>query len=451
MFIRIVCFLAFALSVCIPLSASAFASRTESWSEDALLHDGRIVKVSREVGWTFQLFYGDGGSPGMFGSWPDKFWLKFEQPDTHETIKWQGEQYYNPILLDIIDGIPYLVVYGMPNKGTEKIYGCPELPYVYLKYEKGFFGKWIPISVEHAPIILKEANLSPEYPEFGRMFPGDETAYQQKHGRPSRDLSHEDVLKKMGAVSQHSGGFFQARVPRSYDEWNYSGKKEHRYERRHNDCRPPPVKTAPSPKFEAAKLRIDAAELRAKTVNAAIESFSTDTETVSKDDFLKARGVWTGTGYLSGKCSGIVKTIEPIREYEYVGSSSGWHLVGFQIVLNSGEEIPMQQSNLPKYRAPALLQTVVCENDVIHAVIRGGKEGLTIYRFTYSGEVIDVIKVALPDIERVVQGNGWGDVWGLNATKNRLAIDLVNYTYTSTANYGGTISKKQRYIVKMPP
>jgi hypothetical protein len=43
-------------------SAMAFSTRTERWSEDALLSDGRVVKVEREVSYTFQFISGDEAS-----------------------------------------------------------------------------------------------------------------------------------------------------------------------------------------------------------------------------------------------------------------------------------------------------------------------------------------------------------------------------------------------------
>ncbi len=204
-------------------TAWSFSTRTESWSEDALLHDGRIIKVSREVDWTFQFLGGDSGSPVFMKSWPDKFWLKFTHPDTHKTIKWQGEQYFDPVLLDIVDGVPYLVVHGRPDKSTEKIYSCPELPYIYLKYEEGFWGKWIPISVEQAPSILQDANLSPRYPDFPKY----------------RSLSRDDVLTNIREVERSPEGSFQAKIPRSYDDWHYVYKNSYLNERRQGDCRPP--------------------------------------------------------------------------------------------------------------------------------------------------------------------------------------------------------------------
>ena len=178
-------------------TASAFCTKTYEADFNVTLIDSRIIKVTRKVCWTFQFLGGDSGSPVFMKSWPDKYWIKFKHPDTHEKIEWEGEQYFDPLLLAFVKGVPYLVVGGRPDKNTSSIYGCPELPFIFLKYEKtGFWGKWIPIPVEQAPAELKYVNL-----------PGDERA--------------------------------QAIIPRSYDEWNYEYKNSYLNERRRNDCRPP--------------------------------------------------------------------------------------------------------------------------------------------------------------------------------------------------------------------
>lgn len=202
-------------------SAMAFSTRTERWSEDALLSDGRVVKVEREVSYTFQFISGDAASMQLFASWPDKFWIRFKHPETHKTITWQGEQYYSPVLLDFVNGVPYLVVYGGGSKKTKAIYGCPELPYTYLKYQPGFMGKWTPVSVERAPAVLRKANLSPSYP-----------AYRQ-------NMSPNDIQRNMSDAEHNSSGFFQRVIPRTYEEWNYLFKNDHLNERQQGDCRPP--------------------------------------------------------------------------------------------------------------------------------------------------------------------------------------------------------------------
>ncbi len=227
-------------------SAMGFSTRTERWSEDALLSDGRVVKVEREVGYTFQFVSGDEASMKLFASWPDKFWIRFKHPDTQETITWQGEQYYNPVLLDFVNGVPYLVVYGRGSKNTEAIYGCPELPYAYLKYEPGSFGKWSPVPVEKAPDMLRKANLSPNYPEFGNLgIQGEAIEAKRRGGRDQRDMSPTDIQGKMSSAEHNSGGFFQRVIPRTYDVWNYMYKNNHLNERKQGDCRPP--RKAPPP------------------------------------------------------------------------------------------------------------------------------------------------------------------------------------------------------------
>ena len=183
-----------------------FTSRTETKTEDISLHDGRHIKVERIVQWTTEFkildpFFGMPIMPRFEKSGPDTFSIKFKHPDTQETITWQGEQHYRPVLLDIVGGVPYLVVNGQISKKTESIYGCPELPYFYLKYESGFFGKWVPVPVEKAPDVLRISNLP--------------------------------------QGSRNDGGFFQKKIPRTYEDWNYQYKNEHRNERKVWDCRPP--------------------------------------------------------------------------------------------------------------------------------------------------------------------------------------------------------------------
>lgn len=183
--------------------SSAFCTKTYEADFNVTLNDSRIIKVTRKVCWTFQFLGGDSGSPVFMESWPDKYWIKFKHPDTHEKIEWEGGQYFDPLLLDFVKGVPYLVVGGRPDKDTSSIYGCPELPFIFLKYEKtGLWGKWIPIPVEQAPTELKYVNL-----------PGNER--------------------------------IQGIIPRSYDEWDYAYKNNYLNERRQNDCRPPRTQLPP--------------------------------------------------------------------------------------------------------------------------------------------------------------------------------------------------------------
>lgn len=223
-----------------------FSSRTEYWSEDVLLQSGKLIKVKRKVDWTTHIvttdpFFGLPIVPPHFSnSWPDKFWLEFEHPNTHQRIQWQGIQHFRPVLLDIVDGTPYLVLWGHSTTDSEKTYGCAELPYIYLKYDPASAGNWSPISVEAAPQSLRNANLSPDYPDFGNLGDyGESIAAKQRGGRARRDMSIEDIQKRMSNAEHHLGGGFQSSIPRTYDEWRYMGKNNHLNERTVGDCRPP--------------------------------------------------------------------------------------------------------------------------------------------------------------------------------------------------------------------
>jgi hypothetical protein len=246
MFLRIIILLALCFSFV--TSAWGFTSRTERWKEDAVLHDGRLINVEREAD-QMKKFYLLDPFFGLLPFFPrvenygfNKFRLKFKHPDTKETIEWQGEQNFRPVLLDIVDGIPFLVLYGEGLKDTETIYGCPELPYTYLKYKSGFFGEWSPVPVEKAPDVLREANLSPQYPDFGyinKQYEARETA--QRGGRPPRDMSSDEVQKQIIKEEQRRAGFFQHYIPRTYQEWNYKEKNHYLNERTVWECRPPRI------------------------------------------------------------------------------------------------------------------------------------------------------------------------------------------------------------------
>jgi len=78
----------------------------EKWSDEALLHDGRVVDVHRKVAFHFS----DSGV--SLDRFPDAYSLKAKHPDTGETIAWAGERHVHPVLLDFVDRTPYLVIWG---------------------------------------------------------------------------------------------------------------------------------------------------------------------------------------------------------------------------------------------------------------------------------------------------------------------------------------------------
>jgi len=213
------------------MAAQAFAYERVNWKDESMIHDGRLLNVERQASnsLNFELYW---FLPPIFRFQPSNFdehRIEFRHPDTNERVIWSGERHFIPVRIDIIDGTPYLVIYGRPDKKTEKIYGCPELPYIYLKYQKNLLlSEWITISVEEAPKQLLTGNLSVY-------------DFRSKNGRA---FEWKEVERDVKFFEGQSYGQMQATIPRSYDEWHTKFKNSALNERMSGDCRPP---RAPSP------------------------------------------------------------------------------------------------------------------------------------------------------------------------------------------------------------
>ncbi len=192
------------------------------WSEDVVLQDGRRIRVDREVSYTFKHSIGDAGSGfSVFKNKLSNHRLQFKNPDTGRIIAWKVDSLFTPVLLDLIDGTPYLVLSARPTKETERIYGCTELPFIYLQYDTKLQTKWRSVPEDHAPSALKSANLS--FAEEKKM---------KDH------LSVEEVKETIAEKEKSSARFIQREIPRDYGEWRYQYKNSYRNERRRDDCRP---------------------------------------------------------------------------------------------------------------------------------------------------------------------------------------------------------------------
>jgi len=125
-------------------------------------------------------------------------------------------------------------------------------------------------------------------------------------------------------------------------------------------------------------------------------------------------------------------------------------MVGHTLVLKNGNQVPIKQPGIKTAQAPALLEAVVCSENSILAIKRQTKEALIVHRFTQSGNLIDALRVSLPDISRFVPEGKWPMVWEVQAKGANLTITLGNYSYTKTANLGGVLEQQVTYTVQLP-
>lgn len=223
------------------MATQVFAYESVSWTDESMIHDGRLLVVERQANNSlkFELWW---WLPPIFRFQPSNFdehRVEFKHPDTKERVVWSGERHFTPVRVDVVEGTPYLVIYGRPNKKTEKIYGCPELPYIYLKY---FRHDWRPVPVLEAPKELLKGNLSVY-------------DFRSKNGRR---FDWKEVERDVAFFEGQSGGQMQATIPRSYDEWHTKYKNSARNERNGEDCRPPPkpLSDIPEPKHVDIDLEL---------------------------------------------------------------------------------------------------------------------------------------------------------------------------------------------------
>jgi len=198
------------------VSPHVWGQEAVDWTADALLQDGRTIPLRFQGNSTAQPYYLSRNKSKL-----SQFKVEFKHPDTQKAIVWQGARYFNPVLIDFFGGTPYLVAYGRPTHDTTKLYGCPELPYVFLRHgEDG----WQPIPVEQAPTELTRSNVS---------------VYDMSSEAAGRHFSAKDIAQKIQLNVRQSSGQVQEKIPRTIADWSTDQKRNALHDRLVGDCRPP--------------------------------------------------------------------------------------------------------------------------------------------------------------------------------------------------------------------
>ena len=218
---------------------------TDSWVDMAQSHSGQEIEVHRVV----EYHFGEGELSQALTRYPTQFSLKFTNLANGERVSWEGERYVHPVLLDVVNGTPWLVINSSRFNSELKGYGCPEIAYVFLSYKRG---RWVSVAPSGAPSELRDANLSYDYGPHMVM--------------NSRTISAETIASALRSAEVSTGGHFNVTIPRSLEQWQYKYKTAHITRRDPNDCRAPlpqPVNyiaARPSTKVELETLSSGAVE-----------------------------------------------------------------------------------------------------------------------------------------------------------------------------------------------
>lgn len=406
-----------ALLCCISLNAKAglpFMSETVSWDEEVLLTNGQVLPVHREA------TYGpdEWGRSGR-GQLKEQS-IRFSH--NGKKVKWENDDkwpiHYMPDILDVVGNIPVLVMpvhrWGPCNK-----YDFPQEGLVAFAYRNG---DWSRIPLTELPTNLKVNLLR--------------STHAIRHWKEYKNK----LISPPDKIKLETGGGWGGTKPGQpiLDISKFYAAYEDSCAR---------IRPLPNPKLEEAAEKNIEAEINAPILTAQFKHFSDSPQTISSEDFQRAKGDWTGSGYLSSGCKGIVEGIESIRQYRDGGS---WQVIGHALVFKNGDQVPIKQPGIKLAQAPALIEAVVCGKNNVLAIKRQGKEQLIAHRFSQTGNLIDALRVNLPDISQYFPEGKWPMVWEIKTTGENLTITLGSYSYTRTANLGGVLEKNVTYTVQLP-
>ena len=145
------------LSMAACAGVPALNNSTSSWKEEVVLHDGKVVVVER----FFHL--GEYPTADSHNRSPIDQTLTFTLPETNKKVSWKTEYKNNvpepnsltPLLLDVVDGVPYLAASPAGCVAYNK-WARPNPPYVLFRYIND---EWERIPLETFPSELAKANL----------------------------------------------------------------------------------------------------------------------------------------------------------------------------------------------------------------------------------------------------------------------------------------------------
>ena len=124
--------------------------RTYRWQEEVLLHDGQVIVIDRSVR-TGEVPVEIGQQPGL-----SDYTLRFKAIDGTPVTWDAGRDRFVPIILDFVEGVPYVVALGR----TAVVYSaerCPRPPYFFFRWSAG---EWMRVSYEDFPKALRNTNLT---------------------------------------------------------------------------------------------------------------------------------------------------------------------------------------------------------------------------------------------------------------------------------------------------
>ncbi len=161
---------------------------------------------------------GGGELSQAFTEWPDQYKLSATNPNTRKKVDWRGERDFNPILIDFLGSSTYIVIVQNGISANLKQYGCPEIPYIFLRQHEGE-RKWKQIAATEMPPGMLNANLS--------------FSYEWTQGR----LTKDEVAGNNRAAENATSNHMTRAIPIDFSTWKSTYKNEYRVGHYRDGCR----------------------------------------------------------------------------------------------------------------------------------------------------------------------------------------------------------------------
>lgn len=185
------------------------------WVEQVELSDGTLINIQRGA----EMTRGVGELSQLAHKWPNYYSLSFFYPYTSEKVEWKGVYGFNPILLSFSGNDSYLVILQFNVFADLKQYGCPEIPYVFFRYNRSK-KSWTQVAAADFPAILNRANLAVDY---------STNAHQGK------TFTAEEVIQRNRRAERE--GYFKSAIPRDFASWQNRTKNQYRVSHYKDGCR----------------------------------------------------------------------------------------------------------------------------------------------------------------------------------------------------------------------
>lgn len=395
-----------ALAVGLLCGIAPAAAETVRWSEEVELSQGGALRVER---------YGEWGSriidlPGAGGIIRNEFSFTHAGREVRWTRK-DSPTHAEPVLLDFITGVPVVVV---PVRGGQDCArtGFPPQGLVAYRWENPAWRRMDASAIppQWKANLLSAWNVQSRREYHGKLIPAKDKARLESRGAPA--VQGKTVTELIHLASAGDEACIR---------WS-----------------PPPDAAR-----DALSRQIREMVEAAPTVDAQLRATDTNPRTITREDYQRIQGKWTGWARLKN-CEGMVEHVGPVRRSTATDSSFSSRLVGNYVVL-SRTDAPVREFFTPT----STLFAVACDKEAIYLLDRSAATLLTIAVLSATGKPSGAVRVRLPQAE-TPPGKSWPRIWEARVSGRELLVTLGSYRYERMEFEGGTLLDVQELAAPLP-